>query len=220
MLKADLHLHTDRSPDSLIAPTKLVARCLDRGINCVAVSDHNSIEGALAVQRIAPFLVIVAEEVKTSQGEIIGLFLKEAISPGLSPEETVRRIKEQGGLVCLPHPFDRARREPLRSDARESILSSIDIVEVFNSRTTFASDNARARRFAEANGLAMSAGSDAHSIWEVGSAYVEMAEFETPQQFLEALRQGKIVGRRSIPLVHLISIWAKLRHRGKARRGR
>jgi hypothetical protein len=164
--------------------------------------------------------VIVAEEVKTSQGEIIGLFLKEAIPPGLSPEETVRRIKEQGGLVCLPHPFDRMRREPLRSAARENILSSIDIVEAFNSRTTFAADNTRARRFAEANGLAMSAGSDAHSLWEVGSAYVEMAEFETPQQFLEALRQGKIVGRRSVPLVHLISAWAKLRHRAKARRGR
>jgi hypothetical protein len=112
------------------------------------------------------------------------------------------------------------RREPLRSAARESILSEIDIVEAFNSRTTFAADNARARRFAEANGLAMSAGSDAHSLWEVGSAYVEMAEFETPQQFLEALRQGKIVGRRSVPLVHLISTWAKLRHRAKARQGR
>jgi predicted metal-dependent phosphoesterase TrpH len=220
MLKADLHLHTDCSPDSLITPAKLVARCLDRGINCLAVADHNSIEGALAVQGIAPFPVIVAEEVKTSEGEIIGLFLKEAIPPGLSPEETVRRIKEQGGLVCLPHPFDRLRREPLRSDARESILSSIDIVEAFNSRTTFASDNARARRFAEANGLAMSAGSDAHSLWEVGSAYVEMAEFETPQEFLEALRQGKIVGRRSVPLVHLISTWAKLRRRGRARQDR
>ena len=220
MLKADLHLHTDRSPDSLITPAKLVARCLDRGINCLAVADHNSIEGALAVQSIAPFLVIVAEEVKSSQGEIIGLFLKEAILPGLSPEETVRRIKEQGGLVYLPHPFDRMRREPLRSAARENILSSIDIVEAFNSRTTFAADNTRARRFAEANGLAMSAGSDAHSLWEVGSTHVEMAEFETPQEFLDALRQGKIVGRRSVPLVHLVSTWAKLRHRAKARQGR
>jgi predicted metal-dependent phosphoesterase TrpH len=220
MLKADLHLHTDRSPDSLITPAKLVARCLERGINCLAVTDHNSIEGALAVQSIAPFSVIIAEEVNTSQGEIIGLFLKEEIPRGLSPEETVRRIKEQGGLVCLPHPFDRMRREPLRSAAREGILPEIDVVEAFNSRTTFAADNARARRFAEANGLAMSAGSDAHSLWEVGSAYVEMPEFETPQEFLETLRQGRIVGHRSVPLVHLISTWAKLRRRGRARRGR
>jgi len=220
MLKADLHIHTDRSPDSLITSTKLVARCLDRGINCLAVADHNSIEGALAVQSIAPFLVIVAAEVRTSQGEIIGLFLKEAIPPGLSPQETVRRIKEQGGLVCLPHPFDRMRREPLRSAARERILSEIDVVEAFNSRTTFAGDNAQARRFAEANGLAMSAGSDAHSLWEVGSAYVEMAEFETPLEFLEALRRGWIVGHRSVPVVHLMSTWAKLRHRGKARQNR
>ncbi len=220
MLKADLHIHTDRSPDSLTTPAKLVARCLDRGINCLAVSDHNSIEGALAVREIASFPVIVAEEVKTSEGEIIGLFLKEEIPAGLSPEETVRQIKEQGGLVCLPHPFDRVRREPLRSAARERILSEIDIVEAFNARVTFAADNAQARRFAEALGLPMSAGSDAHSLLEVGSAYVEMAEFETPQEFLEALRRGRIVGHRSVPLVHLASTWAKLRRRAEAWRGR
>jgi len=217
MLKADLHLHTDHSPDSLITPAELVARCRERGINCVAVTDHNSIEGALAVQSIAPFPVIIAEEVKTTRGEIIGLFLKEAIPRDLSPEETVRRIKGQGGLVCLPHPFDRLRREPLRGAARESILTSIDIVEAFNARVTFASDNARAHGFAQALGLPMSAGSDAHSLWEVGNAYVEMAEFESPQEFLEALRRGWIAGHRSVPVVHLMSTWAKLRRRGKAR---
>jgi predicted metal-dependent phosphoesterase TrpH len=218
MLKADLHVHTDRSPDSLITPAKLVERCLAQGINCLAVTDHNSIEGAITVQRIAPFPVIVSEEIKTNQGEIIGLFLQETISPLLSAEETVSKIREQGGLVCLPHPFDRVRREPLRDDARESILSDIDIVEVFNARVTFTSDNVKARRFAEGAGLAMSAGSDAHSLWETGRAYVEMPEFETPQQFLEALRQGSIRGHRSLPLVHLFSAWAKLRRGTRANR--
>jgi predicted metal-dependent phosphoesterase TrpH len=213
MLKADLHIHTNHSPDSIITPEKLVERCLERGINCVAVAEHNNIDGALAVQRIAPFKVIVAEEVKTSEGEIIGLFLKEHVPPGLSPEETVRRIKEQDSLVCLPHPFDRLRREPLRKGARERILQEIDVIEAFNSRTTFAADNAHARRLAQELDLPMSAGSDAHSPGEIGNAYVEMPDFETPQQFLEALRQGKIVGRRSVSLVHLISSWAKLRRR-------
>jgi hypothetical protein len=190
-----------------------VSRCLKLGINCLAVTEHNNIEGALAVQRIAPFKVIIAEEVKTTDGELTGLFLKETIPPNLTPEETIERIKAQGGLVALPHPFDRVRREPLRADARERILPHLDVIEVFNSRTTFRSDNERARRLAEELGLPMGAGSDAHSPWELGTAYVEMPDFDGPQEFLEALRQGRIVGRPANPLVHVISTVAKLRWR-------
>jgi hypothetical protein len=210
MLRADLHLHTDRSPDSLISVAALIRRCVAKGIDCVAVTDHNTINGALAMREMAPFRVVIAEEVKTSDGEIIGLFLSEEIPLGLSPEETVRRIKEQGGLVCIAHPFDRLRREPLRAAARERILPDIDIIEAFNARVTFKGDNEKARAYAQEHGLAMSAGSDAHSLREVGRAYVEMPEFETPEQFLEALRAGRIVGRLSSPLVHLSSTWAKL----------
>ncbi len=188
-------------------------RCLKLGINCLAVTEHNNVEGALAVQRVAPFKVIVAEEIKTVEGELTGLFLKETIPPNLTPEETIERVKAQGGLVSLPHPFDRVRREPLRETARERILSRLDIIEVFNSRTTFRSDNERARRLAEELGLPMGAGSDAHSPWELGTTYVEMPDFEGPQEFLEALRQGRVVGRRANPLVHAISTLAKLRWR-------
>jgi predicted metal-dependent phosphoesterase TrpH len=213
LLRADLHTHTHYSRDSITSPETYVKRCLSKGINCVAVTEHNSIEGALAVRRIAPFKVIVAEEVKTSEGELTGLFLKEEVPPHLTPEETIERIKAQGGLVSLPHPFDRVRREPLRSRARERILSQLDIIEVFNSRTTFQGDNDRARKLAEELGLPMGAGSDAHSPGEIGGAYVEMPDFEGPQEFLEALRQGRIVGRRANPLVHLISTYAKIRWR-------
>jgi predicted metal-dependent phosphoesterase TrpH len=213
MLRADLHLHTNYSPDSMITPEALVSRCLKLGINCIAVTDHNVLEGAQAVQNIAPFRVVAAEEIKTSEGEVIGFFLKERIPPRLSPEETVRRIKEQGGLVGVPHPFDRLRREPLRQAALERVLSQVDIIEAFNARVTVGSDNARAAAFAAEHGLACSAGSDAHSLLEVGKACVEMADFETPQEFLESLRNGKIDGRCSTPLVHLISTWAKLRRR-------
>lgn len=212
-LKADLHLHTDRSPDSLISVPRLIQECAARGIDCVAVTDHNTIEGALVVREMAPFKAIVGEEVKTREGEIIGFFLSEEIPRGLSPEETVRRIKEQGGLVCIPHPFDRLRREPLRAAARERILPQVDIIETLNARVTFKSDNEKARVLAQERGLALSAGSDAHSPREVGRAYVEMPEFQTPQEFLQALRAGKIVGGLSNPLVHLASTWAKLRHR-------
>jgi predicted metal-dependent phosphoesterase TrpH len=213
LLKADLHTHTHYSRDSITSTKQCVRRCLKLGINCLAVTEHNNVEGALAVQRIAPFKVIVAEEIKTVEGELTGLFLKETIPPNLTPEETIERVKAQGGLVSLPHPFDRVRREPLREQARERILSRLDIIEVFNSRTTFRSDNERARRLAEELGLPMGAGSDAHSPWELGTTYVEMPDFEGPQQFLEALRQGRIVGRRANPLVHAISTVAKLRWR-------
>jgi len=115
--------------------------------------------------------------------------------------------------VSLPHPFDRVRREPLRAQARERVLSHLDVIEVFNSRTTFRSDNEKARRLAEELGLPMGAGSDAHSPWELGTTYVEMPDFEGPQEFLEALRQGRIVGRSASPLVHVVSTLAKLRWR-------
>jgi predicted metal-dependent phosphoesterase TrpH len=213
LLKADLHTHTHYSRDSITSPEQYVRRCLKVGINCVAVTEHNNIDGALAVQRIAPFKVIIAEEIKTTDGELTGLFLTEAVPRNLSPEETIERVKAQGGLVSLPHPFDRIRREPLRDRARERILRDLDVIEVFNSRTTFRSDNEKARRLAEELALPMGAGSDAHSPWELGTTYVEMPDFEGPQEFLEALRQGRIVGRRANPVVHVVSTLAKVRTR-------
>ncbi|MGQ9572165.1 MAG: PHP domain-containing protein [Dehalococcoidia bacterium] len=212
-MKADLHTHTYLSPDGLTSPEKYVKTCLKRGINCVAVTDHNDIAGALAVQKLAPFKVIIGEEVESSAGEIIGLFLQERVAAGLSPEETVEHVKEQGGLICVPHPFDRFRREHLTEAALMRILAQVDIIEVLNARTTLRSDNERAARFAQEHGLAMSAGSDAHSARELGRACVEMPDFEGPREFLQALREGRIVGRVSGPLVHLWSRWAWLRRR-------
>jgi predicted metal-dependent phosphoesterase TrpH len=213
LLKADLHTHTHFSPDALTSPEKYVRTCLKRGINCVAVTDHDAIAGALAVHKLAPFKVIIGEEVESRDGEIIGLFLQEKVTGGLSAEETVERIKEQGGLVCVPHPFDRFRGERLAEAALMRILPQVDIIEAFNARTTRRGDNERAARFAEEHGLAASAGSDAHSPRELGRACVEMPDFEGPQEFVQALREGRIVGRLSSPLVHLWSRWAWLRRR-------
>ncbi len=215
MLRADLHLHTNASPDSQVTPEALVKTCQKKGINCIAVTDHNTMDGVAAVERIAQFKVIPAEEIKTSEGEIIGYFLKEAIPARLSPEETVTRIKAQGGLVAVPHPFDRLRREPLREAALRRVLPQIDIIEALNARVTIAGHNRKAAEFAGEHGLACSAGSDAHSLMELGTAYVEMPEFETPAEFLESLREGTLCGGRSIPLVHLISTWAKVQRRAR-----
>jgi len=178
----------------------------------VAVTDHNTIRGALAVKEIAPFTVIVGAEVRSSEGEIIGLFLSEEVPAGLSATETIERIRTQGGLVSLPHPLDRFRGG-VGADGLARLAPLVDIVEVMNARTTLGRDNDEAARLAAEHGLAGVAVSDAHSPWELGRAYVEAPSFEGPQEFLEALRWATCVGRPSTPLVHLISRYAVLRRK-------
>ena len=188
-----------------------MTRCLELGISCVAVADHDTIAGALKLREIAPFRVIVAEEIATTAGEIMGLFLSEGIRQGLSAQETISRIRNQGGLVAIPHPFGRSM---LRHDnvlTSMEILSQVDIIEAFNSRTPFSSSIRRAEILAKEQGKAASAGSDAHTLGEIGRAYVEMPEFDGPADFLDSLAQGKIFGQRSSYLIHLASTWAKIR---------
>lgn len=210
MIKADLHIHTGYSPDCSTPLAKIIERCLKIGINCVAVTDHNTIAGALDMKRLSPFKVIVGEEIDTATGEIIGYFLSEEIPKGLTAEETAIRIKKQGGAVCIPHPFDRFRMSALQRQSLEKLLPYIDIIEVFNSRIFLRRYIAMAEHFAQAHGLLSSAGSDAHTASEVGNAYVDMPDFNNKDQFLAALVQGNMVGRRSSLLVRLYSNWAKL----------
>ncbi len=165
------------------------------------------------MQEIAPFRVIVAEEILTPYGEIMGMFLKETVPSGLSVEQTISRIRAQDGLVCIPHPFDGLRQSALAKGKIEDIAEQIDILEVFNSRNPFPWTSTRARTFADKYGIAKSAGSDAHSPQEIGNAYVEMPEFNDKDEFLGALASGKIFGHMSIPLVHFRSMWAKLKKR-------
>lgn len=212
-MKADLHAHTHFSRDALTSVETFVRRYQQSGIDYVAVSDHNNIDGALAVQQSAPFRVIISEEIKSTEGEIIGLFLQENVPKGLTPEDTVRAIKEQGGLVLVPHPYDRARRSVLREEAILRIMPDIDIIEVFNGRTVFQDDLERSRRLAEEHGKPMSAATDAHTPWEIGLAYTELPPFEGPSDFLIALGKGKIVGRRCFVGFHLLSTWAKIKWR-------
>lgn len=210
MIRADLHIHTIYSSDSNTSLERLIARCHEVGINCVAITDHNTIAGALEMKRLAPFKVIVGEEIQTLTGEIIGYFLSEEIPKGLTAEETAHRIKEQGGVVCIPHPFDNLRLSTLRRQNLEMLLPYIDMVEVFNSRILLRRQSAMAQRFAQAHGFLASAGSDAHTVFEVGNAYIEMLEFNDKGQFLLALAQGRVGGRRSAPWFRLWSDWARL----------
>lgn len=185
-------------------------RCRKVGINCLAVADHGTTAGGIALKKIAPFKVIVAEEILTNEGEIIGLFLDHDIPGKIPAVEAIARIKEQGGLVYLPHPCDRMRESILRNENMLSIIPSVDAIEVFNARALPPDANRRARKIALAHGIAAGAGSDAHSAMEIGNVRVEMADFDDPQGFLRSLKQAHIVGKRSSPLNRFYNVWARL----------
>jgi predicted metal-dependent phosphoesterase TrpH len=199
--------------DCLTPLERIVQWCLDVGINCIAIADHHTIDGALKLKEIAPFKVIVAEEILTPVGEIMGLFLTKKVPRGLSPKEAMAQIRSQGGLVGIPHPFGRSPFWNSNELTSQEILSQVDIIEAFNSRTPFSSSIAKAQKLALEQGKAASAGSDAHTLGEIGRAYVEMPEFDGPDDFLNCLAQGRIFGDKSSPLVHFVSTWAKIRKR-------
>jgi len=211
LLRADLHIHTQYSMDCDTPLEKIINRCLETGINCIAIADHGTIEGALKMQGIAPFPVIVSEEILTPHGEIMGMFLKEGIPSGLALEQAISQIKAQDALVCIPHPFDPFRGLRLDSRRLEELVEQIDIIEVFNARSPLLRSSTKAQAFAEKYGIPGTAGSDAHSPNEIGNAYIEMPEFNDRDGFLRALAAGKIVGRRTSPLAHFGSVWAKLK---------
>jgi len=211
LLKADLHIHTRYSMDCQTPLDKIISRCQELGINCIAIADHGTAEGALKMQQIAPFKVIVAEEIMTTQGEIMGMFLKETIPSGITPQEAIKRIRAQGGLVNVQHPFETIRGSALKDRVIDEIVKDIDLMEVLNSRSPFPNSANKARAFAEKHGIPGGAGSDAHTVNEIGNAYIEMPEFNGKEDFLEALKQGKIYGKRSGVFVHLFSVVAKVR---------
>ncbi len=211
MLKADLHIHTLYSMDCSTTLEQIIHTCQKKGINCIAIADHGAIGGALKMQEIAPFPVVVAEEILTDRGEIMGMFLKELVPSGLSLEESIRRIKEQGGLLCAQHPFDRFRSDALKKEVMDEIASQLDLVEVFNARNPLLRSSLEAQKFAKEHHLPGSAGSDAHSAHEIGNAYVEMPEFKGQKDYLQALSQAKVFGRRANPLIHFISLWSRLK---------
>ena len=213
LVRVDMHCHTHYSRDSVIAPEVMAERYACAGLDVVCVTDHNTIEGALHLQRVAPFAVVVGEEISTGEGELIGLFLERTVEPGLAAAETVEAIHQQGGLAVVPHPFDRLRRFRLDSSVLESIAQQIDIVETFNSRTLLMSDNERTASWARSKGIPMGGGSDAHTPGEIGTAYVEMPSFALAQGFLAALREGIIVGRRSNPFLRLQTTFTRFRDR-------
>jgi len=213
LIKADLHIHTEYSVDCTTSLEQIITRCLEVGINCLGIADHNTIAGALKMKEIAPFHIIVGEEILTLDGEVIGFFLNQEIPSKLSMKETVTRIKSQDGLVCIPHPYDRLRLSVFRDQVFDDIMPDVDIIEAFNARSLSSGNSTRAWELARKYGKPTSAGSDAHTLPEIGNAYVEMPDFNGRDEFLVSLAKGKISGNKSNPTAHFISTWNRLKKR-------
>jgi len=210
MLKVDTHIHTCYSKDSEMSLESLHDKCLSTGLNCVAITDHNTIEGALLLKSIASFNVIIGEEINTIEGEITGLFLKERIPPGMTALETVKHIKSQGGLVSVPHPFDTFRSSVIVLYALYEILPYVDIIEGFNARNTFQSSNNKADNLAKENNILTSAVSDSHTLYEIGRTFMKMPEFDgTPQGFLNSLNSRVIFANKITPFIHVLTTITK-----------
>jgi predicted metal-dependent phosphoesterase TrpH len=191
MLRVDLHLHSHYSHDGRSSLDELIQRAHECRLDRIALTDHNTVEGALNFLRIAPELAIVGEEIKTLEGEVIGLFITSRVPPFLTPEEAMDRIHEMGGLTYMPHPLDRHRAN-FRAERMVELANRIDVIESYNPWCDAAANTAAAR-LAEELGKPQATGSDSHSAEELGRSWMEMEEYSSPDDFLEKLRDARHV---------------------------
>jgi predicted metal-dependent phosphoesterase TrpH len=211
VLRMDLHLHTAGSWDCLSDPEAVLATARARGYGRIAITDHNRLHVALAMAERYPDAIVPGEEVKTAEGvDVIGLYLSREIPKGTGARETIARIHEQGGIAYLPHPYAGGKGGGGR--LAEELAPLCDVVEVFNARLHVERQNRLAAALAERHGKLRGAGSDAHTLHELGNAAVELAPHPNrPQALLRALEGARTSGRSASRLVHLASTWAKVR---------
>jgi predicted metal-dependent phosphoesterase TrpH len=204
VLRIDLHAHTSYSPDSTLKPAELVERARRAGLDKIAVTDHNRMDGAYAAHALDPSLIILGEEVDCEDGtDLIGLFIHEPIPKGMSVEEVADCIRGQGGVVYAPHPFAYLRRAVQRA---ERVLAVADIVEAFNGRAFLPMWNRLALDAARQMGLPVGAGSDGHFPHEIGGAWTEVPAFNTRTEFVAAMRAARLGHtRQSGPFAHIAS---------------
>jgi len=219
-IRIELHCHTYHSIDSLMRPERLVDLCRRRGLQRLAVTDHNSIAGALEAAVLDPELIIIGEEIATTEGELLGYYLQEEIPAGLAPSEAIARLRDQGAFISVSHPCDRFRNGAWKPEALQRILPLVDALETFNSRTMKAADNQAAEEIAAGASLLATAGSDAHAYVEVGRSGMLTPPFADAVGMKWALAQGQIVRRLSSPWVHFLSSYARWKKMRAASRGR
>jgi len=190
-VRVDLHLHSNYSHDGQSSLEELIQRCAEIGLDRIALTDHNTMEGAQALADLAPDLTIIGEEAKTREGEVIGLFITRRLPPYLRPEEVMDLVHEMGGLTYIPHPLDRHRAN-FRVERIIELADRIDIIETYNAWCEPPENQAAARLAAELEKVAAT-GSDAHAAQELGRSWMEIEEFTSPMDFLEKLRSARHV---------------------------
>ncbi|MEO8357951.1 MAG: PHP domain-containing protein, partial [Chloroflexota bacterium] len=199
----------------LTRPADLVAAARSRGIDRLVITDHNTIAGARAAQAADPELVIVGEEIMTTRGEILASFVTEEIPWGLTPQETIRRLRDQGAFISVSHPFDKMRSGGWREADLLEILPLVDAIEVYNSRCMFPSFNRDARRFAERHDIPGTVGSDAHAVFEVGRSLMRLEPFEGAGELRKVIRNGVPQVKWSPPWFHFASRYASISKKNK-----
>ena len=214
MWKVDLHAHTIYSHDCLTRTADIIAQARRIGLDKLAITEHNNLAGALKAKELAPDLIIVGEEIKTTHGELIAYFVQEEVPRGLSPQETIERLRQQGAVIAVPHPLDSWRNSAMGLANTLEVIDQVDALEVRNARCVSPRDNLAALALAQERGLPGTAGSDAHITFELGHCYTEMPAFEDDaESFIDALQQARPMGRESPFWPHLLSAWAKWRKR-------
>ncbi len=207
-LRVETHCHTIFSKDSLTTPEHLLETCRRKGIDRVIITDHNTIAGARAAHALDPERVIVGEEIMTTRGEILAAFVQEEIPSGLSPAETILRLRDQGAFISVSHPFDRWRNGSWLEQDLLDITSRVDAIEIYNSRCMLPAFNSEARRFAAEHALAGTVGSDAHAAFELGQSLMVLEPFQGPEGLRNALPRAAHRVRWSPPWVHISSRYA------------
>lgn len=214
-LRVDFHCHTNYSKDSLTKPETLVNRCLRNGLDRIVVTDHNVIEGALAAYQMDPVHVIVGEEIMTTDGEILAAYVKERIPSGLTPIETIELLKAQGAFISVSHPFDTMRNGSWDRIELLKILPLVDAIEGFNARNMAPDSNKKALLFAKEHGMPITAGSDAHAAFELGTASIWLDHFDDADELKMIINNGIMESKKSPWWVHIISTYAKYHYKQK-----
>jgi predicted metal-dependent phosphoesterase TrpH len=210
MLRCEFHCHSIYSKDSLSIPKKIIDVCIKKRIDRIAITDHDTIRGALEAQKIDPQRVIVGEEISTTSGELLAYFIKEEIPSKLSAKETIRRLQMQDAFISVAHPFDTLRQGHWQLPELLKILPDIDAIEIFNARCMVKGANQSAYEFAQKYNLSGMAGSDAHILYEIGRALLVLPAFDDKNSLSVALKNGTLATRQSGLWVHLFSRYAKL----------
>jgi predicted metal-dependent phosphoesterase TrpH len=209
LLTAEFHCHTIYSPDSLTRPEALLAQCVKKGIARIAITDHNTTRGAKLAQAWDPLRVVVGEELMTTRGELLVFYVQEELPRGLTPQEAIRELRQQGAVISVSHPFDRARNGAWELNDLLEIAPLVDAIETFNARCWGSGPNLAAQAFAAAHNLPGTSGSDAHLISEVGKATLRLPEFNNASELRQALRQAQPQGGLSSQFVHVGSTYAR-----------